>query len=248
MFVFLISVSCFAEQCGQEELAKCANSLQKLSSSDLSIAKNKEELDVLCPELTQGLHCIRSYTRRCMTLSQRDHFNKLYHGTSQVINDLCNNDDYQKEFLQHSPCLDRVRQSYEICASEYQNTMTLISQERSIDEHTEKPSMVSSNNNKNNNNEKTSDDVKNICCSFRQYLDCSEHAARRICGESTGKFIRGFLDRMGNSIIKMYCNDYQLGSEKCYGYASKAVQITQQWTTFSMVLGSGFVCLLLLLR
>lgn len=236
-FSFLIAVSCFAEQCGQEELARCANSLQKLSSSDLSIAKSKEELDVLCPELNQGLHCIRSYTRRCMTLSQRDHFNKLYHGTSQVIKDLCNVGDYQTEFLLHSPCLDRVRQSYEVCASEYQNTMTLISQERSVDEPdgAEQQQLLLS----------EADDVKNICCSFRQYLDCSEHAARKICGESTGKFIRGFLDRMGNSIIKMYCNEYQLGSEKCDGYASKAVQTLQG--RFSTVL-VGLSLLLLLLR
>lgn len=55
----LFPASCFAEQCGQEELTRCANSLQKLSASDLSIAKSKEELDILCPELNQGLHCIR---------------------------------------------------------------------------------------------------------------------------------------------------------------------------------------------
>lgn len=64
------------------------------------------------------------------------------------------------------------------------------------------------------------EDVRNICCSFRQYLDCSQHAARRECGESTGRFIRDFLDRMGNSLIKMYCTEYQLGTEKCYGYSS----------------------------
>lgn len=47
---FFFTVNCFAEQCGQEELAKCASSLEKLqSSSDLSIAKSKEELDILCP-------------------------------------------------------------------------------------------------------------------------------------------------------------------------------------------------------
>lgn len=67
------------------------------------------------------------------------------------------------------------------------------------------------------------EDVRNICCSFRQYLDCSQHAARRECGESTGRFIRDFLDRMGNSLIKMYCTEYQLGTEKCYGYSSTAM-------------------------
>lgn len=150
-----------------------------------------------------------------------------------TVKDLCSAGEFQSEFLKHSPCLDRVRPSYEVCASQYQNTMTLISQQRSIDERTQEP-IGPPNDNK--------EDVRNICCSFRQYLDCSEHAARRICGESTGKFIRGFLDRMGNSLIKMYCNEYKLGTEKCYGYASS---VSTMGLRFSTVL-AGFLLLILL--
>lgn len=183
---------------------------------------------MLCPELRQGLHCIRSYTRRCMTMTQRDHFNKLYHGTSQVIKDLCDVGDYQTEFLTHSPCLDRVRHSYEICARQYQDTMTLISQERPEEDKS------------GNYTSAEADNVRSICCSFRQYLDCSEHAARRICGERTGKFIRGFLDRMGNSLIKMYCDEYQLGTDKCYGYSGSVttLQLGLVSITFKLILSS----------
>lgn len=146
---------------------------------------------------------------------RRNHFNKLYHGTSQVIKDLCDAGEYQTEFLTHSPCLDKVRQSYESCAQQYQktiDTMTLISQENSEGDT----------NRDNRTSSTEAENVRSICCSFRQYLDCSEHAAQRICGERTGKFIRGFLDRMSHSLIKMYCNEYQLGTEKCYGYSSAA--------------------------
>ncbi|EDS36049.1 conserved hypothetical protein [Culex quinquefasciatus] len=39
-----------AENCGQEELARCARPFQVLqSSTDLSIATKKEELDKICP-------------------------------------------------------------------------------------------------------------------------------------------------------------------------------------------------------
>uniref|UniRef100_A0A1B0DBC4 Uncharacterized protein n=1 Tax=Phlebotomus papatasi TaxID=29031 RepID=A0A1B0DBC4_PHLPP len=96
---------CQAEQCGQEELARCSRPLQVLSStSDLTIATNKEELNEICPDLYGGLHCIRSYTRRCMSLQHRNHFNKLYHGTNQVIRDLCREGHYQNgEFLDFFP-------------------------------------------------------------------------------------------------------------------------------------------------
>lgn len=101
--------------------------------------------------------------------------------------------------------------------------MALISQGKSVEE------------NSNNTTRNEAEDVRNICCSFRQYLDCSEHAAQRICGEKTGKFIRGFLDRMGNSLIKMYCADYHLGSEKCYGY-SKASCLSCRFVNFLLML------------
>lgn len=79
------------------------------------------------------------------------------------------------------------------------------------------------------------EDVRNICCSFRQYLDCSQHAARRECGESTGRFIRDFLDRMGNSLIKMYCTEYQLGTEKCYGYSSSADSYSERFNLMIVI-------------
>ncbi|ETN58328.1 hypothetical protein AND_010090 [Anopheles darlingi] len=47
-------------------------------------------------DLHAGLHCIRSYTRRCMNIHQRDHFNKLYHGTNEVIHELCEEGSYQE--------------------------------------------------------------------------------------------------------------------------------------------------------
>lgn len=47
-------------------------------------------------DLNAGLHCIRSYTRRCMSITQRQHFNKLYQGTSEVIHELCSEGAYQE--------------------------------------------------------------------------------------------------------------------------------------------------------
>lgn len=84
-----------------------------------------------CSDLYSGLSCIRSYTRRCMTLKQRDHFHKLYNGTSHFIKDLCKEGTYQDEFLRHAPCLQTVKSEYEVCAKSYQETMSLISQKES---------------------------------------------------------------------------------------------------------------------
>ncbi|XP_035918283.1 uncharacterized protein LOC118516472 [Anopheles stephensi] len=117
------------EDCGQEELVQCTRPLQVLSAtSELSFVTKKEELDKLCPDLHTGLHCIRSYTRRCMNIHQRDHFNKLYHGTNEVIHELCEEGPYQEDFLRHAPCMRHVKKDYEVCAARYQSTMAKIGQ------------------------------------------------------------------------------------------------------------------------
>ncbi|XP_053679780.1 uncharacterized protein LOC128730727 [Anopheles nili] len=117
------------EDCGQEELVQCTRPLQVLSTtSELSFVTKKEELDKLCPDLHTGLHCIRSYTRRCMNIHQREHFNKLYHGTNEVIHELCEEGPYQEDFLRHAPCMRHVKKDYEVCATRYQSTMAKIGQ------------------------------------------------------------------------------------------------------------------------
>lgn len=108
-------------------MSRCAKPLQFFQAkSDLNFAPKREELDKLCPEFNNGLRCIGSYTRRCMTQVQRDQFNKIYQGTNELIKDLCNEGDYQNEFLKHSPCLQTVKPRHVKCADRYQQTMSSI--------------------------------------------------------------------------------------------------------------------------
>ncbi|XP_040166733.1 uncharacterized protein LOC120902231 isoform X1 [Anopheles arabiensis] len=225
-----------AENCGQEELAKCARPFQVIqSTTDLSIATKKEDLDKICPDLNNGLQCIRSYTRRCMTLEQRNRFNKLYNGTHQFVRDLCREGDYQREFLSHAPCLQKVRPDYEVCGRRYHHTVTLITQQsqqhearqhqhqhghqHQAQEQTALEESREHQHERRHRNHRTAsrtdeDDVRTVCCSFMEYLDCSESAARNTCGHDTASFTRGFLDKMSSTLIKMYCEDYYK-SNKC---------------------------------
>lgn len=65
-------------------------------------AMNTRCLNLYCPfcirsDLLAGLECIQSYTRRCMNQEQRKHFNELYHGTGEVIHELCDTDSKYQE-------------------------------------------------------------------------------------------------------------------------------------------------------
>ncbi|XP_062554837.1 uncharacterized protein LOC134219949 [Armigeres subalbatus] len=221
-----------AENCGQEELATCARPFQVLqSSTDLSIATKKEELDKICPDLTRGLHCIRSYTRRCMTLEQRNRFNKLYNGTHQFVRDLCREGPYQSEFLTHAPCLQRVRPDYEVCGRKYHNTVSVITQQQQHHQarHERHHQQQQQQQQQQPNHHTTAGrdaeaDVRTVCCSFIEYLDCSESVAKKTCGWETAKFTRGFLDKMSSNLINMYCEDYY-NSNKCPSMQSSGISI-----------------------
>ncbi|XP_055628084.1 uncharacterized protein LOC129769694 [Toxorhynchites rutilus septentrionalis] len=234
-----------AENCGQEELARCARPFQVLqSSTDLSIATKKEELDKICPDLNAGLQCIRSYTRRCMTLEQRDRFNKLYNGTHQFVRDLCKEGPYQNEFLSHAPCLQRVKPDYEVCGRKYHNTVSVITQQQQQqqqhhhqsrhEKHHQQQQQQQQPNHHTQAGRNAEDDVRTVCCSFIEYLDCSESAAKKTCGSDTARFTRGFLDKMSSTLIKMYCEDYYR-SNKCPSMQSSAVSSGGPYSTLLLL-------------
>jgi hypothetical protein len=117
----------------------------------MKFAPKKEELGRLCPDLTQGLSCISSYTRRCMTLSHRNQFNAIYKGTDILIRELCRPGEYQDQFLKHSPCLQKVRPQHEICALRYQQTMTSVLNQTQEQQYSQ------------DNNGNVSENVKIVC-------------------------------------------------------------------------------------
>lgn len=135
--------------------------MQVNRATELSFAPKREELAELCPDLENGLRCIRSYTRRCMTLPKRQQFMKLYKGTEEVIHDLCREGDFQTEFLKHAACLQTVKPQHQQCAVVYQQTMASVS--------TPKANLSSSHHQHNHHHhpqseeEQQNNDMKKVC-------------------------------------------------------------------------------------
>lgn len=62
----------------------------------IKVGNDSKARSYVISDLHTGLECIRSYTRRCMSQQERDHFNKLYYGTNVMIKDLCSEGAYQE--------------------------------------------------------------------------------------------------------------------------------------------------------
>lgn len=208
------------QNCGPEQLVHCTKPLTILtdSGSGMTIVTSKAELEKICPDLRSALRCIHEYTRMCMSLDRRRHFKKLFHGTQVVVQDLCNNGSFQNEYLTHSPCMKQVSKENEVCFSTYAQAMREIQSQPSAPP-TSNPSLSSPapDNSLLYNKE---DGIKNVCCSFQEYMECSTHVTRRTCGASAAEFSRKFLDRMSSSMINMHCSSY--GADECHLMSSSA--------------------------
>ncbi|XP_037953962.1 uncharacterized protein LOC119684084 [Teleopsis dalmanni] len=203
---FVLTTSVSSEECGQEEFTKCAEPIEILHlTSEFSIGgAKKEELDKLCHELRKGVRCIQSYTRRCMDLQQRNQFNRLYHGTNQFIRDLCNKGEFQDEYLRHAPCSEIAKKEFETCANQFKETMVFLKPNKN-QEAAENNTFV--------------ENVKTICCSINELVDCFEDAAKKICGSDAAKFTRELVDKYAHSLTKFpkvsFVLTTSVSSEEC---------------------------------
>ncbi|XP_043290032.1 uncharacterized protein [Venturia canescens] len=203
---YSLLASCRAEDCGHEHLARCAGPLGKITNNnELGFVTTKEELEALCPQLEDGMTCIKKYTLTCMEGEQRENFNSLYNGVNMAIMELCQDSPYQDEFLKHAPCMQKVQAEYEICSKRYVQAAFAIER-------------------RNQTSVKANEPLKGICCAFQEYLDCSHNTVLRKCGKETAEFTKDFLDKMSNSLMKMHCEPYTHG-ECDLGSGSESVRV-----------------------
>ncbi|XP_014598236.1 PREDICTED: uncharacterized protein LOC106783840 [Polistes canadensis] len=216
---YSLLASCRGEECGHEELTRCARPLKKISNNnDLSFVTKKEDLQELCPDIQAGMKCIKTYTVKCMEADQREHFNSLYTGTNQAIMELCQDGPYQDEYLRHAPCMHHAKKDYDRCYKRYERTTQEIERE--------------------NRTSGPNGSLKSVCCAFKEYLECSHHTVRRQCGDDTARFTKEFLDRMSNSLLKMHCASFS--HEECIAIYSGA---GRTWNNVELIVPLMFVFL-----
>uniref|UniRef100_A0A6E8W379 Uncharacterized protein n=1 Tax=Anopheles coluzzii TaxID=1518534 RepID=A0A6E8W379_ANOCL len=157
-----------------------------------------------------------------MNIHQRDHFNKLYHGTNEVIHELCEEGPYQEgTYVLHAPCMRHVKKDYEVCAIHYQSTMAKIGQSVATTTTTTVASSI----------------YPTMATHPAAYMQCSEFTVRHACGDETALFTRKFLDKMSNTLMRMHCVDYTPESGKCRDYFSSSATPTglTRWSSSNMV-------------
>ncbi|XP_068631917.1 uncharacterized protein [Battus philenor] len=201
------------EKCNKEEdlLQRCSMALPVLSSPEISFALTREELDKSCVELRAGIKCIDNYTEVCMEKHEQVVFRRIYAGITDVVQELCTRGQYQDEYLRHADCVKNVRPEYEVCSKKYEVTLTTLSSNQNDQYHMDQDEGV----------DEQAHTMRTVCCSFQEYLLCSEQTVQRSCGDEAAKFTSAFLKRMASNIIKNFCLKYR--GQVC-GLAGKATR------------------------
>lgn len=206
--LFLLNIAdALKPHCSQEEdlLQRCSVSLPVLSSPEISFALTQEELDKSCVELRAGIKCIDNYTEVCMEKQEQIMFRRIYAGITDVVQELCTRGKYQEEYLKHANCVKNVRPEYEKCSNKYEVTLTGLSEvsNHQISEQykTDRRESLALGSHE--------DYLRIVCCSFQEYLKCSEQTVQRSCGDEAALFTSAFLKRMASNIIKNFCLEFR---------------------------------------
>ncbi len=89
----------------------------------------------------------------------------------------------------------RVQSGYEQCADNYQVQIKTLN---------ENAAAARGGGGGNEGGDATdNENVQLLCCSFQQYLHCSERVVNRTCGHETARFTKSFLDRMSGPLIQV---------------------------------------------
>ncbi|XP_004932465.2 uncharacterized protein LOC101736860 isoform X1 [Bombyx mori] len=210
--VFLVMVTftfsdAVKENCNKYEdlLQRCSMGLPVLSSPNISFALTRDDLDKSCIDLLAGIKCIDNYTDACMEKREKFLFRRIYAGITDVVQRLCTRGEYQDEYLKHATCVKSVRSEYEVCSKNYEVTLTTLSSRNEY--QTDDMSTTHE------------DYLKTVCCSFQEYLLCSEQTVLKACGDEAALFTSEFLKSMASNIIKNFCFEYR--GQEC-GLAGKA--------------------------
>ncbi|XP_066137512.1 uncharacterized protein [Euwallacea fornicatus] len=209
--VITTKVRALNPQCTPDELMRCSKPLSVLDSG-LTLVSSKADLDKICPDLRDAINCIHQYTRFCMNLQDRKHFKKLFHGTGEMVNNLCKNGTYQEEFLRHAPCMQKIEEQNEVCFKQYTKQMNDIEAKTPMDVISEEDLLTFKNTMK-RKRDAADEGIKNVCCAFQEYVECSTSTTRKVCGDEAANFNKNFLDKMSSSMIQLHCQNY--GPREC---------------------------------
>lgn len=183
-------VSCGANFCSNESaLETCLQGIYSILDNDqfIGLPANKEELDILCKAFNNGMKCVDEYAKSCLSPSRRGYLEQTVAGARITMYHMCDDEEFQKEYLAHAPCYQKIRRELEQCSEELKKVVVFYRSRR-----------VSLN---------QKEILKRICCAKSEFLTCTERVASKKCDENATTFLRKITESLSGQITSGQCRD-----------------------------------------
>ncbi|GFT03118.1 uncharacterized protein NPIL_305231 [Nephila pilipes] len=195
LLTVLLIVITDIESCSTKELERCLVVLRSVAErEDLALATTKQELQLVCRKLQEGVKCIDDHSSRCFNSAQLRVYDSVVSESRQVIEDICVEGKLQEDYLSHAPCFKNISTDSKKCALKYRK-MAILSQELK--------------------EEDKDSALKSVCCALRDFTLCKHEHAIRDCGPGASQFLQRHMERMSGSLINEHCVLYTYGAGSC---------------------------------
>jgi len=205
VLLFLIGLVCVVSQqrCEYSQMQRCIDPLKVLTDDrDLSFASTLNELESVCPVLTEAMACLDQFTVSCLPAKQKAAVDMIYEGARNIISQVCSDTRFRAEYLDHAQCMKRFHGEYEGCVHSYSGNTKEV-----------QPTVPTD----------TAEKLRTVCCAFHNYVRCTTDLFQDKCGDNAANFTQRYLMHMAGSLVKSSCSSYRHDSAECSSAAISAI-------------------------
>ncbi|KAB0790865.1 hypothetical protein PPYR_14952 [Photinus pyralis] len=181
--------------CSKSEYERCVRMADPLIKEvRLIFPDNMNDVHLVCRTWNDFVDCLKRFTDRCFTDQQRSQFNKAIENPIQSVHQMCTQPRYQKEYLQHAPCMKGTVIDDGRCGSHYRFLVEQVDQGDVISKAT-------------------------LCCSHDRFKQCVLREARESCDRGVpngpaSRFSAQTIDK-ALSFLQDQCFNYIPNSGDC---------------------------------
>ena len=156
------------------------------------IATGDNELDKQCGYIREADSCLRNFTRRCTTPTQRELISLVTEGSQRLMKEYCTKGSkLRQSYLKHATCLNQATRGQKGCIKDLQAAFEVIT---SVEWDKRIPAG---------------------CCAYKQLTKCTETLIESKCGKEAVDFTKTLLRMALSRLPDIVCQGHGPQTNTC---------------------------------
>lgn len=169
-----------SQPCPSEELDQCLQLADPfIQDPKFVFPTSIAEIQTMCSAWTRFTDCVRGYVLRCLTVDQRQEFDRAVQESEDTMQQMCTQPRYQAEYLENAPCIKQVCIQPEHCGGRYTKLVAEVSSQLNQEA---------------------------LCCHYSRFRSCVLSLSVAECSASASNFAHHMLDKAMGFLLRN-CRD-----------------------------------------